>query len=180
MENMLKIAGFEHPDIITLTSLIGLSVIFGRIAGGLLIDRFWAPAVAAVLLGAPAAACLMLAGAHLDHRSAVLSICLIGLAAGAEYDLLAFMVARYFGMKSYGSIYGALYACFALGAGLGPVFFGADFDRSHSYSLSLHLACGLFLAPAGLLLLMGRYRTFDQERIPAPASSTDMSEHLLQ
>ncbi len=171
MENMLKIAGFQHPDIITLTSLIGLSVIFGRIAGGLLIDRFWAPAVAAVMLGAPAAACLLLAGAHLDYRSAVLSICLIGLAAGAEYDLLAFMVARYFGMKSYGSIYGALYACFALGAGLGPVFFGADFDRSHGYSLSLHLACGLFIAPALLLLLMGRYRQFDEEATPVQPPS---------
>jgi predicted MFS family arabinose efflux permease len=153
-------------------------VIFGRIAGGLLIDRFWAPAVAAVLLGAPAAACLMLAGAHLDHRSAVLSICLIGLAAGAEYDLLAFMVARYFGMKSYGSIYGALYACFALGAGLGPVFFGADFDRSHGYSLSLHLACGLFIAPAVLLLLMGRYRTFDQEGAPASPRISEQSKGL--
>jgi predicted MFS family arabinose efflux permease len=178
MENMLKIAGFQHPDIITLTSLIGLSVIVGRIAGGWLIDRFWAPAVAAVLLGAPAAACLLLAGSQLDYHGAMLSICLIGLAAGAEYDLLAFMVARYFGMKSYGSIYGALYACFALGAGLGPVFFGADFDRSHGYTLSLHLACGLFLTPAVLLLLMGRYRTFDQEGAPAPPPSSAASQRI--
>jgi len=161
MENMLKITGFAHPDIVRLTSLIGLSVIVGRIAGGWLIDRFWAPAVAAVLLGAPAVACTILAAPDLDYRSAMLSIALIGLAAGAEYDLLAFMVARYFGMKTYGSIYGALYSFFALGAGVGPVVFGANFDRSHSYAASLHLACGLFIGPALAMLLLGKYRSFD-------------------
>jgi MFS family permease len=161
MENMLKLAGFQHGDIVTLTSVIGLSVIVGRILGGWLIDRFWAPAVAVVLLGAPAIACLILAGTSLEYRAAMIAIALIGCAAGAEYDLLSFFVARYFGMKSYGSIYGALYSFFALGAGLGPVFFGADFDRTHSYSLALHLGVGLFLVPALLMLLLGRYRNFD-------------------
>ncbi len=168
MENILKLAAFEHADIVRLTSLIGLSVIFGRVLGGWLIDRFWAPAVAAVLLGAPAAACLILAGPALDYRSAMLAIALIGLAAGAEYDLLAFMVARYFGMKSYGGIYGALYSCFALGAGVGPVVFGANFDRTHAYSESLHLAAGLFLLPALALLLLGRYRNFAPTAVAAP------------
>jgi MFS family permease len=168
MENILKLAAFEHRDIVRLTSLIGLSVIVGRVLGGWLIDRFWAPAVAAVLLGAPAAACLMLAGPALDYRAAMLAIGLIGLAAGAEYDLLAFMVARYFGMKSYGGIYGALYSCFALGAGVGPVVFGANFDRTHAYGESLHLAAALFLIPALALLLMGRYRNFDAAQPEAP------------
>ncbi len=166
MENILKTAGFAHGEIVPLTSLIGLSVIVGRIAGGWLIDRFWAPAVAAVLLTSPAAACLILAAPQLDGRAAATAICLIGLAAGAEYDLLAFMVARYFGMKSYGSIYGALYAFFALGAGLGPVFFGADFDRTHSYTRSLHLTGVLFVGPAALLLLLGRYRNFQADVAP--------------
>ena len=167
MENILKIDGFAHADIVPLTSLIGLSVIVGRIAGGWLIDLFWAPAVAAVLLGAPSIACLLLSGSGLSYQTAVLAIALIGMAAGAEYDLLAFIVARYFGMKSYGSIYGALYSFFALGAGIGPVFFGANFDHTRSYSMSLHVACGLFLAPALLMLLLGRYRNFE---LPPPAA----------
>jgi predicted MFS family arabinose efflux permease len=168
MENILKLAAFEHHDIIRLASMIGLSVIVGRVLGGWLIDRFWAPAVAAVLLGAPAAACLILAGPALDYRAAMLSIVLIGLAAGAEYDLLAFIVARYFGMKSYGGIYGALYSCFALGAGVGPVVFGANFDRTHAYVESLHLAAGTFLVPAFALLLLGRYRNFEPAAAEVP------------
>jgi predicted MFS family arabinose efflux permease len=166
MENILKLSGFQHPSIVTLTSLIGLSVIVGRILGGWLIDRFWAPAVAAVLLSAPAAACQILLASDLSYHAAMLAIALIGMAAGAEYDLLAYMVARYFGMKSYGSIYGSLYSFFALGAGLGPVFFGANFDRTHAYHLSLNLASVLFIAPALLLLLLGRYRDFTQKMRP--------------
>jgi cytochrome c2 len=98
----------------------------------------------------------------------MLCICLIGLAAGAEYDLLAFMVARYFGMKSYGGVYGALYSFFALGAGVGPVVFGSNFDRTHAYTESLHLASALFLIPAVALLALGRYRQFTTGAAAAP------------
>jgi cyanate permease len=47
-----------------------------------------------------------------------------------------------------------------LGAGVGPVVFGANFDRTHAYQESLHLAAGLFLLPALLMLGLGRYRRF--------------------
>jgi MFS family permease len=93
----------------------------------------------------------------------MVAICLIGIAAGVEYDLLAFLVARYFGMKHYGAIYGALYSFFALGAGIGPVFFGATFDRTASYTSILYISSGLFLTPAILMLLLGRYRVFAAE-----------------
>jgi hypothetical protein len=49
------------------------------------------------------------------------------------------------------------------------VIFGADFDRHHDYALSLHLACGLFLGPALLLLTLGRYRVFGPDEVYAGA-----------
>lgn len=61
------------------------------------------------------------------------------------------------------NVYGALYSFFALAAGVGPAFFGSDFDRTHSYVFSLHLAGGLFVGGALLLLLLGRYRRFDSK-----------------
>jgi MFS family permease len=82
-------------------------------------------------------------------------------------------------MKSYGGIYGALYSCFALGAGVGPVVFGANFDRTHGYTESLHLAAGLFLIPALLLLLLGRYRKFavtEPGTAPADARPLDVQQ----
>jgi predicted MFS family arabinose efflux permease len=171
IENILRSNGFEAGDIVTLASLIGLSVIGGRLLGGWLIDRFWAPAVAFVLLSAPAVACWLLAQGTTDPVIAGLSIVLIGFAAGVEYDLMAFMVARYFGLKSYGGIYGALYGFFALGAGIGPVIFGQYFDRTGSYeTILLYSAVGL-VAGAALLLLMGKYRKFGPDRVEATAAA---------
>jgi len=176
IENILRSNGFEAGDIVTLASLIGLSVIGGRLLGGWLIDRIWAPGVAFVLLSAPAVACWLLAQGTTDPVIAGLSIVLIGFAAGVEYDLMAFMVARYFGLKSYGGIYGALYGFFALGAGIGPVVFGQFFDRTGSYeTILLYSAVGL-VAGAALLLLMGKYRNFGPDRTEAIAVAERTSD----
>lgn len=160
MENIVKIAGFSGAEVVSLVSLIGLSVIVGRVVGGWLIDRFWAPGIAFVMLSAPALACWMFAHGDLTYATAAGSIFLIGFAAGVEYDLMAFLVARYFGLKSYGAIYGSLYGFFALGAGIGPVVFGRAFDATGHYDGPLMLSAGLLVLGALLLLLLGRYRTF--------------------
>jgi predicted MFS family arabinose efflux permease len=176
IENILRSNGFGPEQIVTLASLIGLSVIGGRLVGGWLIDRFWAPGVAFVLLSAPAVACWLLAQGTTDPMIAGLSIVLIGFAAGVEYDLMAFMVARYFGLKSYGGIYGALYGFFALGAGIGPVVFGQFFDRTGGYgSILLYSAVGL-VAGAALLLLLGKYRQFGPDRAEATAAAERTSD----
>jgi predicted MFS family arabinose efflux permease len=172
VENILKLSGFAARDIVSLASLIGLSVIVGRTAGGWLFDRFWAPGVALVLLGIPAMACWMLAHGPLGYNLTGLSVALVGFAAGVEYDLMAFLVARYFGMKSYGSVYGLLYSFFALGAGVGPVAFGAAFDRTHSYVAPLTLCATLMALGAVMLLALGRYRDFS-----AGESGADILAH---
>lgn len=160
MENMLDIAGIDAAVAVTLTPLIGLSALIGRIAGGWLIDRIWAPLVGFVILSIPAISCLIFAWGTLTPFSAGIGIFLIGFALGIEYDLIAYLVSRYFGMKAYGSIYAMLYVFFAVGAGTGPLIMGADFDRHGDYSWSLQTGAVLLVAAAGALLLLGRYRQF--------------------
>lgn len=167
MENILALHGFHAADVATLVSFIGLSVIAGRVIGGWLIDRLWAPGVAFLLLSLPAISCWLLSRASLDYASALLCIALIGFAAGVEYDLMAFLVARYFGMRAYAAIYGSLYGCFALGAGVGPMLFGAEFDRTRSYGPVLEISAVMLVGSALLLLALGRYREF----APAGASA---------
>jgi MFS family permease len=158
MENLLKLKGFTRAEIGGLVPAIGLSVIVGRVAGGWLVDRFWAPGVALGLLCLPAIACLILGQASVSHGAALLAISLIGAAAGMEFDLLAFLIARYFGPRSYSTLYGCLYIAYALGSGLGPVAFGADFDRTGGYALSLAASAGLLILGGAVLLPLGRYR----------------------
>lgn len=161
MENILKVAGFERDDIVSLVALIGLSVIAGRIVGGWLIDRFWAPGVAFVMLSLPAVSCWLMAGGGMSVPAAGAAIFLIGFAAGVEYDLMAFLVARYFGMKGYSAIYGSLYGFFALGAGIGPVVFGKVFDKTGSYGPVLGTSAALLMIGAVSLLFLGRYQRYD-------------------
>jgi len=108
MENILKHGGLTPKMVLTLTPLIGLAALTGRIVGGWLLDRFWAPVVAFFIVGLPSVACWLLARATHDYPAAAISIGLIGFALGVEYDLMAYFVARYFGMRSYAAIYGVL------------------------------------------------------------------------
>ncbi len=158
MENLLKSQGFGLEQVVTLAPLIGLSVIFGRLLGGWLIDHFWAPAVALVLLSTSALGCVALALPGANYLHAFLAICMLGFSAGMEYDLLAYLTARYFGMRGYASIYGALYGAYALGAGFAPVAYGMAFDKTGNYQMALWVSAGLFIGGALLLLTAGRYR----------------------
>jgi MFS family permease len=158
MENILKGDGFSGASITDLTSLIGLSAMAGRLAGGFLLDLFWAPAVAAVILASPLVSIWLLMQSSLSAGEAAAAICLIGFAVGVEYDLIAYLVARYFGMRSYTTIYGILYMCFGCGAGFAPFIFGWGFDRAHSYNPVLAAAAGLLLVSVLALLTLGRYR----------------------
>jgi nitrate/nitrite transporter NarK len=54
LETLLQNKGFDVGDAIFLASLVGYSVLIGRLLGGFLLDHFWAPAVACVMLMLPA------------------------------------------------------------------------------------------------------------------------------
>jgi OFA family oxalate/formate antiporter-like MFS transporter len=149
--------GFGVRDAATIAGTIGISVIVGRLMTGYLIDRFWAPGVALPLLALPAVACLILIMPELSIPLAYTAAFMIGLAAGAETDVFAYVTARYFGLKHYGRIYGVFYAVFAFAAGLAPFAFGRVFDVTGSYNLALYASAIMVVAGAVLLLSMGKY-----------------------
>ena len=161
LETMLGNKGFTPGDAVTLASLLGIAVIIGRVAGGYLLDHFWAPAVAATILSLPAIATFMLAQADYSFFYAATAIMILGAAAGVEYDLMAYLVSRYFGLLHYAAIYGALYGFFALGAGIGPAVFGQIYDATGSYDSILKISSILFIVGAIPLLLLGEYRDYE-------------------
>lgn len=157
MENILRTAGLAKTSIVPLTAMIGVTVVAGRLMGGWLADRIWAPALGAGIMVIAAAGLWLLSQPHLTAPSALAAICLIGIAAGIEVDLLSFLVARYVGLRSYGTIYGLILGLFAVGAGVGPGLMGHIYDVSGSYGPALHMCSFAMLGAAGLFVFLGRY-----------------------
>jgi MFS family permease len=132
---------------------VGLASMVGRLVVGYLLDRMFAPYVAIGLFLAALGGLYLLA----SGKNAYLGVSGIGLTGGAEIDVIAYMVSRYFGLRRFGQIYGYQFGVFLVGAGLGPMLMGAAQTRLHSYDLPFQ-AFGVLLVLASLLmLLMGGY-----------------------
>jgi predicted MFS family arabinose efflux permease len=153
---LLTDRGMAPSDAAARAGLMGVAVVAGRVLAGYLSDRFHAPYVAAGLLVLPAIGMTLLAltpGVSL----AVPAVILIGLAGGAEVDLLAFLSSRYFGLRHYGVIYGVNLTVFAVAAATGPVAAAAAFDHMGTYGPALTAGAAMCAIGSGLLLLLGRY-----------------------
>lgn len=164
MPSILGARGFETADAAKVMGVFGLAVFAGRIITGLLLDRFWAPLVTLPILSMPALSCYLLLGdGNLSVQVAVLAAFLMGFAGGAETDLIAYLASRYFGMRSYGQIYGVLYMAFGLATAVSTTLYGWVRDTTGSYDVILVAAGAMFLLGALLLLLLGRYPDFSRE-----------------
>lgn len=161
LPSMLGAQGFTRADTASVMAVFGLSIAAGRLITGLLLDRFWAPYVTLPILSLPALACWLLATDHsMTMAVAVFSAFLLGFAAGAETDLIAYLAGRYFGMANYGQIYGVLYMAFGIAAALSPTAYGWVRDTTGSYDAMLAAAAVMFVVGACLLLLLGPYPDF--------------------
>lgn len=139
--------------------LIGFSVIVGRLIGGIVVDFVWAPLVAFVFMGVPAVGCWILMQ-DMGQAYNSLAIILVGVAAGVEFDLMAFLVSRYLGMKAYGRIYSFVYVAFGIGSGTAGAIFNAIRGDAQNYNSVLLYALFGFLFGATILLSLGKYRDF--------------------
>jgi MFS family permease len=138
-------------------SVAGLAIVIGRIVSGYCVDRFFAPRVTVAIFCAPIAGiALLVSGAAGAAPFAGTVLC--GLGIGAEIDLMAFLVGRYFGLRAFGAIYGLMFASFAVGSGLGSYLMGACFDLTGSYRPALIVFVAVLIAACLLIARLGPYR----------------------
>jgi predicted MFS family arabinose efflux permease len=130
---ILKDAGAEPLAAAGVAGLVGIFSIVGRLGTGFLLDRFPGHLVGGVafLIPIAAAALLLLDGANPLSQS--LAAAIFGLTLGAEVDVIAYLAARYFGLKNFGALYGAMVMALSLGVAFGPLGAGAAYDYFGSY-----------------------------------------------
>ena len=140
-------------------SAMGGAILEGRLLTGWLLDRYFAPRVAICLFALSALGTFLLA----DARSFPVGLgaaALIGFGMGGEGDVTPYLLSRYFGVKSFSTLYGFTWTAYAIAGAAGPVIMGRAFDAAGSYRVLLIRLSIVTLAAASLMLLLPRYKAY--------------------
>jgi predicted MFS family arabinose efflux permease len=155
--NILVERGIARETAISLQALLGAAMVVARIGTGWLLDRVHVTIVMPVFAAGAALGFALYAGGATGGL-AVLCAVLMGLVVGAELDVLGYAVRRYHGRRAFGSLYGLLFAAFALGSAIGTAGIGFLHSRNGSYDAGLIILALVSLAAALILTRLGRYR----------------------
>jgi MFS family permease len=142
---------------VALLGVSGLAALVARVIVGFCLDLVNGPIFSAIVMVLPVFGVGLLwsgAGAPAPFFAALL----MGLAIGAEVDMLGFFVSRYFGRRNFGTLYGLIFAAFTIGIGVGPVILGVGFDSYHTYTPVLGAYAIALIVAAALFLTLGIYR----------------------
>jgi MFS family permease len=149
---MLTDRGIALQTAALATSVLGGATMIGRITVGYLLDRFFAPRVAMAffVLGLFG---VFLLWSEVTGTLVFLGAFAIGLAASAD-TTLPYLVTKFFGLKSFGEIFGLVVACNVIGWMAGPVILGFAFDWMGSYTTMLGVLMIVLLVAVGLIGLL--------------------------
>lgn len=153
---LLTDRGISRSGAALSVAVVGGTSLVGRLLTGWLLDHHFGPRVNMMLLFTTSAGLFLLSGAH-SVATGIAAAALIGFSMGGESDVTPYLLARYFGLRRMGTLYGFTWTAYATAAALGSVLLGKAFDSTGSYGpLLVRLAAFVFVA--GVLMLgMPRY-----------------------
>ncbi len=155
---MLNDRGMDSGTAALAATTVGVTIIISRIVIGFLLDKFFAPRVGMICFILSAMGTAFLAFGAVGP-AAFLAAIFFGFSVGAELDLLAYLITRYFGSSSFGMVYGILFAAFLGGVSIGPVVFGRLFDFYGSYVNILGISSCILVVTAISMLFLPKYKT---------------------
>ena len=149
---------------------LGLALIGGRLLAGYLMDKFFAPRVVIFFMLGPVLGLALLANGATGGMAAFCAA-LVGMAIGAEFDVMGYFTSRYFGPRSFGQVYGYSYSAYKVGAATGPLFMGVAFDLVGRYDEILWAMSGILLIGCVLVAMLKPYPELPREPKTAAASA---------
>tara|TARA_R110000850_G_scaffold276258_1_gene417890 strand:+ start:11697 stop:12977 length:1281 start_codon:yes stop_codon:yes gene_type:complete len=169
---ILRDLGLSAEEAGLVFSGFGLSLVFGRVLVGYLLDRMWPPAISALSLAMPAIGCIILLSGTTDFTLLLLAAISIGFGAGAELDIAAFLIARYFGLREYGRLFGFHIGLLTATSAAAPLLFAAFLSQTGTYDLMLIYCLICSIVGPLMLLMLGRPPRFDaDDRLISPTAA---------
>ncbi|MDR7274050.1 MFS transporter [Catenuloplanes atrovinosus] len=151
---MMTDRGLSDDQAASLLVIFGLASLVGRVAGGFVIDRVHGAVVGPIVMLAPIVGLFFL---DLPFAGAATAVAFIGVAFGIEGDLLAVLITRYLGMRSFGRLVGSVQAAFILGSACGPLLLGLGYDSLGSYDPVMPVLMAILAIGAVLIATLGPY-----------------------
>lgn len=166
---ILMSKGLTSSAAVSAMAAFGVSALIGRLLTGWLLDRFHAARVVFVL-GATTVGALALLAFPSPAWAPLTAAVLIGLLSGGEFDVLAYVLRRYFGLDSFGKMYGTAFSGFQLGAAAGAAALAISIGRTGSYGSGLIVLAACVSLGVLVVLSLKPYPARDHalEAGPAP------------
>ncbi|HEX7853562.1 MAG TPA: MFS transporter [Sphingobium sp.] len=142
----------------SIVSIFAIGVIIGRVLAGIALDRFPAEMVAAVGLSLPGFGMFLLASPFDQPLVLASAILLVGLAFGAEGDVIAYLVVKHFGIRIYSTVIGLTFAAIGGAATFGAVALSESIRMTGGYGAFLVIGGTGVLLGSLLFLVLGRRR----------------------
>jgi len=140
----------------TAATILGLTTgvsILGRVAAGYIADRMSVKYVALFFLLLQIAGLLLLLGTS-SMAMVWFFVVVFGLAMGGMFALEPLLISEYFGLASFGAIYGGIWVFVSIGFAGGAPLAGYIFDVTGSYDLAFILFIASTLVAMALLLFL--------------------------
>jgi MFS family permease len=154
---LLTDRGFTLAAAVNVMAIVGFALLAGRLISGYLLDKIFASyLIIAILLATMCGIAIL--GFGITGAGPFIGAALVGLGVGAEHDVLAFLISRYFGTREIGAMHGLAFSFTLIATALGQSLMGWVYQLRHSYGLGFVL-CELVIAIAIVLLAcLGPYR----------------------
>jgi MFS family permease len=147
--------GYTSGRAAAVAGLVGAGSILGRLIGGYLLDRIDGRLVCGISVLAPIGTCLALLLAPGSVVLVSVGIFALGLAVGVEWDGVAYLASRHFGVASFGTVFGTIGGMSLLLNGMGPVITNYSFDVTGSYVAAIWGFIPLCLLSSAMFFLLG-------------------------
>ncbi len=131
-------------------SLFAASVMVGRLLTGIALDRFPTWLVTAVAMGIPGVGLALLATGASTLAAIAPAVVLLGFSLGAEGDIFAYLVRKYFDIRIFSTVLGLVLSGMALAITSGSLLLSLVLKVAESYTP--FLVFGAFCAIAGAVM----------------------------
>ncbi|WP_084399146.1 MFS transporter [Henriciella aquimarina] len=145
---MLTDQGMAPEAAAAVVSAMGIGSLLARPTAGFLLDYIDTGLLGALTFLTGATGIFLIVTGW--EAAFVPGVFMIGVALGAEADVLAYLVRRIFGLDNFGANMGLITSVFLLGVLIGPALNGGLYDALGSYTLGMSLFVGLLVIAAAL------------------------------